>query len=114
MRPFAVALLLATLGAAGTGSTVTVTPSSLTFKEALQACPQGTLAAITLTLGHLRIAEAAGVDSDVDDANPNAQSIALAKGSLSGTATVNASKNTVTARHVSLASRRRVACVAPS
>lgn len=113
MRSFAAGLLLVTLGAAAASTTVTVQPSSISFKDALAACPAGTLAAISLTLGHVRISEGAGVTSDVDDANPNAQSITLSQGSLTASVTVNASKNTVTAKHVTAASRRRVACVSP-
>jgi len=113
IKSFAVATLVALLGAAGTPATVTVQPSSIGFKQALAACPTGTLAAITLTLGHVRVAEGAGVNSDIDDANPSAQTISLSATSASATAKVDASKNTVWAKHVTLASGKRVACVAP-
>jgi hypothetical protein len=111
MRSFAVVLLLATLGAAAASSTVTVQPSNISFKDSLAACPAGTLAAISLSLGHVRISEGAGVTSDIDDSNPNAQSITLSEGSRTASVTVNASKNAVTAKHVALASRGRAACV---
>jgi hypothetical protein len=111
-KPFAVALLVAAMGAAATSS-VTVQPSNISFRSALAACPQGTLAAISLTLGHVRVAEGPGVDSDIDAANPNAQTVTLTSGGKSATATVNASKNIVSAKHVTPASARRVACVAP-
>lgn len=111
--PFAVVLLVAVLGATGSSTSVTVQPSSIGFKQALAACPSGTLAAISLTLGHLRVAEAAGVDSDVDAANPSAQAVTLSNGVKNATVTVNASKNVVMAKHVTLAAGRRVACVAP-
>lgn len=113
MRSLAVVLLLAALGATGEPVTVTVGPSNIGFEQALAACPPGTLGSISLSLGHVRVHGATGVDTDIDDANLNAQTITLSKGSQSGTATVNAVKNTVTAKHVPLASRRRVACVAP-
>lgn len=113
MRSLAIALLFVALGAAGASSSVTVRPSSIGFKQALAACPAGTLASISLTLGHVRIAEGAGVASDVDDANPNAQTVMLSGSAGSATAVVNASKNSVAAKHVTLASRGRVACVAP-
>jgi hypothetical protein len=112
-KPLAVIFLIAALGAAGAASSVTVHPSSIGFKQALAACPAGTLGAISLTLSHLRVAEGAGVDSDIDSANPNAQKVTLSNGSQSATALVNASENTVAAKHVSLASGKRVACVAP-
>jgi hypothetical protein len=113
ITPLAIASLVAALGAAGAPASVTVQPSSIGFKQALAACPSGTLAAISLTLGHVRVSEGPGVDSDIDDANPNAQTVTLSSGSKSATAMVNASKNTVVAKHVMLASGKRVACVAP-
>lgn len=112
MRFFALLILVGALGAAGAPVTVTVQPSSIGFKQALAACSAGSLAAITLTLGHVRVAEAAGVDSDIDAGNPSAQTVTLTGGSRTATATVNALKNTVTAKHVTLASAKRVACVA--
>jgi hypothetical protein len=113
MRPLAAVLLVAVLGAAGSPSTVTVQPSNISFRSALGSCPSGTLAAISLTLGHVRVSEAEGVDSDIDDANPSAQTVTLSMGSKSATALVNAHANTVTAKHVTLQSAHRVACVAP-
>jgi hypothetical protein len=113
IKPFAAVLLVVALGAAGAPATVAVQPSSIGFKSALAACPSGTLASISLTLGHVRVAEAPGVESDIDDANPSAQTLTLTSGSAAATATVNAAKNTVTAKHVTLASGKRVACVAP-
>lgn len=113
MRPLAVALLVAALGAAGSPGSVTVHPSSIGFKEALAACPAGTLGAISLTLGHLRVAEGPGVGADIDDANPGAQTVTLWSVTKSATATVNAHANTVAAKHITLASAQRVACVAP-
>jgi hypothetical protein len=112
IRPFAAMLLLVALGATGP-ATVTVQPSNISFRSALAACPAGTLGAISFTLGHLRMVAAAGVDSDLDAANPSAQTVTFSGGGKSATATANAAKNTVTAEHVTLASARRVACVAP-
>ena len=111
MKPFAVLSLALALGAAPAPTTVTVDASSIGFKDALAACPAGTLASVSFTLGHVRVAEGAGVDSDIDDANPNAQTLTLSGNGKSATVAVNAAKHTVTARHVSLASGRRVACV---
>jgi hypothetical protein len=112
MRSLALLLPLAALGAAGAPGNVTVQPSSIGFKEALAACPAGTLAAFSITLGHLRIAEAAGVASDIDDANPSAQTVMLSLGNKSATVKVSATKRTVAAKHVTSASSGRVACVA--
>jgi hypothetical protein len=113
MRWLAILSLFAALGATGGAQTVTVAPSSIGFKEALAACPAGTLAAISLTLGHMRVAESANVDSDVDAQNVSSQMVSLTSGSRSATAKVNGSKNTVSAKHVTLSGRDRVACVAP-
>jgi hypothetical protein len=113
MRSLAVVLLLAALGATGGPVTVTVGPSNIGFEQALAACPPGTLGSISLSLGHVRVHGAPGVDSDIEDTNLSAQTVTLSKGSQSATATVNAAKNTVSGKHVTLASRRRVACVAP-
>lgn len=113
IKSLAPPLLVVALGAAGASSSVTLQPSSIGFKQALAACPSGTLASISLALGHVRIAEAPGVGSDIDDANPAAQTITLTSAAQSATATVNAHANTVSARHVTLVSGKRVACVAP-
>src|SRR5579863_9819690 len=99
-RFIAAASLVTALGASAAPATVTIQPSSIGFKEALAACPAGTLGAISIALNHLRVSEAAGVDSDIDSANPSAQTVMLSNGSQSATATVNAAKHTVAARHV--------------
>jgi hypothetical protein len=113
MRPFAALLLLAALGATGAPASVTVQPSSIGFKQALAACPADALGAVSLTLGHVRVAEGPGVESDIDAENPSAQMLTLSSASKSAAVTVNALKNTVSAKHVTLASSKRVACVAP-
>ena len=112
MRVLAAISLLAALGAANASTSVTVQPSSLTFKEAMAACP-GALAGITITLNHVRIAEQPGVTSDIDDADPMAQAIALsASGGASAKVTVNAKTHQVVAKNVKL-SGHNVACIAP-
>ncbi|MBV9056522.1 MAG: hypothetical protein JO351_07785 [Candidatus Eremiobacteraeota bacterium] len=111
MKSFIIAALIVALGATGGTTTVTVAPSNISFKAALAACSAGTLGAIAIALGHVRIAEGSGINSDIDDANPNAQSIMLSGGGGSATAIVNASKHTVSAKNVALVSSRRVACV---
>ncbi len=113
MKHYALVALLVALGATGASSTITIQPSSIGFKDALAACPSGTLGAITLTLGHLRVAEAAGVASDIDSASADSQSVMLSRGSSNATARVNASKNSVSAKHVVAASSNRVACLKP-
>ncbi len=103
---------LATAGialAAGS-TTVTVAPSSLGYRQMSAACP-GALAAMSFTLHHLRIAEAAGATTDIDSKNPNAQSIVVALGAQRAKVWANAAQHTVTAKHVVLASNKKVACV---
>jgi hypothetical protein len=113
IRSFAVIALFAALGATAAPSSVTVRPSNISFRQALAACPSETLGAISLSLGHVRVSEGPGVDSDIDAENPSAQVVTFSSGGKSATATVNALKNTVAAKHVTLASLGRVACVAP-
>jgi hypothetical protein len=113
IRSLALLLPLVALGATGTPSTVTVQPSNISFRAAFAACPAGTMASISFSLGHVRIAPAPGVDSDIDDANPNAQVITLTGENQRANVKVDAAKNTVTAKHVTLVSGRRAACVAP-
>ncbi|MGA7355617.1 MAG: hypothetical protein WA431_00805 [Candidatus Cybelea sp.] len=112
IRSFALLLPLVALGATGTPATVTVQASNISFRDAFAACPAGTMASMSFSLSHLRIAPAPGVESDIDDANPNAQVIMLT-GEGKATVTVNAAKHTVTAKHVTLVSARRAACIAP-
>lgn len=113
IRSFAVVLLFSVLGATGVPASVTINPSSIGFEQALAACSPGTLGAISLTLGHLRVAEAPGVHVDIDAGNVSAQTVLFSIGSKNASATVNALKNTIAAKHVTVVSRNRVACVAP-
>ncbi|MGB9650525.1 MAG: hypothetical protein WCB01_01855 [Candidatus Cybelea sp.] len=113
IRPFAVIALFAAIGATGATTSVTVNPSNISFRQAWEACQSESLAGISLTLGHVRVAEGPGVQSDIDVQSAGAQTITLSSGSKSATAVVNALKNTVSAKHVTLASRGRVACIAP-
>lgn len=110
----AAALILATAGvasAASSTSSVVVVPSSLSYKQIAAACP-GALAGIGFTLNHLRIAEAPGVSSDIDSANASAQTILLSLGAQSASVRANAAKHTIAAKHATLASHDRVACIA--
>ena len=64
IRPFAVIALFATIAAASGTTTVTVNPSNISFRQAWEACQSESLAGISLTLGHVRVAEGPGVESD--------------------------------------------------
>ena len=106
----AIALIAATLGASAATKTVTLSPSSMSFKQAMAACP-GALAAITMVQHHVRIAEQAGVSSDVDDSSPTAQAISLSSSGGSAMVAANAQAYTVSAKNVTL-SGKSVACIA--
>jgi hypothetical protein len=76
----------------------------------MAACP-GALAGISFALNHLRVAEQAGVVSDLDDASPTAQVLTLQNASgASATVMVNAVAHTVSAKNVKLGNKS-VACV---
>lgn len=109
MRIMAAVTFMAALGATGSATTVTVAPSSIGFKQAMAACP-GALAAVSFTLGHVRIAELPGVSSDLDDTVPTAQTIALTSASGNANVTVNAKTRQVSANNVKL-SGKTVACI---
>jgi hypothetical protein len=112
MRVLAALALVAALGASGASATVTVSGSSMTFKDAMKACGPGPLAAITFASSHLRVAEQPGVTVDLDAGSPTAQVVTLS--SLTGAsavATIDAVAHTVTAKHVTLAAGKQVACV---
>jgi hypothetical protein len=95
---------------AGTMPTVIVQASNVSFKDSMAACP-GALAGISFTLGHLRVAEHAGVVSDLDDANPSAQVLMLQDANgASATVNVNAKMRAVSAKNVKLGNKN-VACV---
>jgi hypothetical protein len=115
MKILAAILLAAATGAtaaASAATTVTIAPSTLSFKQSMAACP-GALAGITITQNHLRVAEQPGVLSDLDAASPTAQLLTLQNATGAAAAvTVNASTHTVTGKNVKL-SGKSVACVWP-
>jgi hypothetical protein len=97
--------------AASTPSSVKVQGSNVSFKYALNACP-GALAGISFSLHHVRIAEQAGVSSDLDDANPASQVLTLTGSTGSAVVTIDAQALTVSAKNVKLAGKT-VACISP-
>jgi hypothetical protein len=116
MRIALIAGLAAALGTAAVANaastSVTVAPSQLSYKQAMAACP-GTLAGVTFTLNHLRVAELPGVTTDLDATDPAAQTLTLTNaGGDSATVTVNAKAHTVAGKNVKL-SGKAVACVSP-
>jgi hypothetical protein len=110
LAPILLAAATVATAAASTMPSVTVQASNVSFKDAMAACP-GALAGISFTLNHLRVAEHAGVVSDLDDANPMAQVLMLQDANgASATVNVNARAHTVSAKNVKLGNKN-VACV---
>ena len=106
-------LALASTVVAAAGSPVTLKPSSMTFQQALAACP-GALGSVTFTLGHSRVAAAAGVasDSDADAAGVETVTFSGAKGAAA-TIVANGHARTVSGKNVTTVSNGQVACVKP-
>jgi hypothetical protein len=95
---------------AATPTSVTVQASNVSFKDAMAACP-GALAGISFALNHLRVAEHAGVVSDLDEDTVTAQVLTLQDANgASATVKINAVAHTVSAKNVKLAGKN-VVCV---
>ena len=101
-------------GAVALASSVTLQPSTLTFKQALSACT-GSLGSITFTLGHARAASLPGVTEQVDSSTAGIDTITFASDSTgkSATATANGHTHAVTAKNVQVKWKNQVACVNP-
>jgi hypothetical protein len=110
---FASFVLLATLAAGASNGPVTLKPSSMTFQQALGACP-GALGSVTFTLGHSRVAAAAGVDTDTDATAVGVETVQFA-GAKGAAATVvtNGHALTVSGKNVTTKANGTVACVMP-
>jgi hypothetical protein len=106
--------ILLTAAYAGATPAVTVRESRLTFNQALAACP-GALGTVTFTLGHTRIASQPGVQDETDTTSPGLDEVTFLRDSDKKSARIltNGHDRTVNAKHVTLASNDRVACVAP-
>lgn len=111
---FTIAFVLsATLAAAAASGPVTLKPSSMNFQQSLAACP-GALGSVTFTLGHSRVAAAAGVatDSDADAAGVETVKFVGAKGATA-TIVANGHARTVSGNNVAAKANGTVACVMP-
>lgn len=108
---FASFVLLATVAAGAASGPVTLKPSSMTFQQALKACPNA-MGSVTFALGHSRVAAAPGVstDSDADSAGVETVQFLGAKGAAA-TIVANGHSHTVTGKNVSAAANGTVACV---
>jgi hypothetical protein len=110
--------LLAFLMAGGafaiaSASTVTLQPSTLSFKQALSAC-SGSLGSITFTLGHARAASLPGVTEQVDTSSAGIDTITFTNANgKSASATANGHNRTVSAKNVQVKWKEQLACVSP-
>jgi hypothetical protein len=106
-------LALAAAPAAGPPS-VTLSPGTLSFKQAAAACP-GALGTISFTLGHTRAGALAGVTEQVDTSPTGIDTVTFAHESSGTSASViaNAHKNTVSAKHVQVKWHNQLACIMP-
>jgi hypothetical protein len=110
---FASLLISSTLVAGAAGGPVTLKPSSMTFQQALAACP-GALGSVTFSLGHSRVAAAAGVstDTDADAAGVETVKFAGTKGEAA-TIVANGHARSVNGKNVTAKANGSVACVMP-
>jgi hypothetical protein len=109
-----VALVLAALSPlAAAGGPVTLTASSLSFKQALAACP-GALGSITFTLGHSRVAAASGVSTQTDTSSAGVDTITFSgAGGAGATVVANGHDRSVSGKHVAAKMKNQVGCVMP-
>ena len=110
-------LALLTAGAShamAAGSSVTLQPSTLTFKQALSAC-SGSLGSITFTLGHARVASLPGVSDQTDTSSAGIDTVTFTNDKTGQSAVVKANGhgNTVTAKNVQVKWKNQLACVNP-
>ena len=112
---FALAALIfvGSAASAATAPTVTLKSSTLTFKQAISACP-GALGTVTFTLGHSRVASLPGVSEQVDTSASGIDAVTFENAAgKSAVVTTNGHKNTVTAKNVQVKWKEQLACVMP-
>lgn len=108
------ALALGTAAASAASSPVTLTPSTLTFKQAASAC-SGALGTVTFTLGHVRAGSLPGVTEQVDTSSSGIDTIVFSSASAgkSATAVANGHNHTVSAKNVQVKWKNQLACIMP-
>lgn len=109
---FAFFVLASTLLASAAGGSLTVKASSLSFKQALAACPNA-LGSVSFTLGHSRVATASGVSADVDTNASGVDTVTFSGNGKSATVVANGHDMTVSGKNVSAKANGQVACVMP-
>lgn len=98
---------------AAASQTVTLQPSSLSYKQAIAACT-GALGTVTFTLGHARSAGLAGVSESVDSSMMGIDTITFTDSSgKSATAVANGHNRTVSAKNVQVKWKKQLACIMP-
>ncbi len=110
-----VALLAAVMQtAAPAASAITLSPSTLTFKQAASACG-GALGSVTFTLGHARSSSLAGVTEQVDTSSSGVDTITFTRSSSgeSAVVTANGHNHTVSAKNVQAKWHNQLACIMP-
>jgi hypothetical protein len=108
-----VALVLAAVSpVAAASGPVTLTASSVTFKQALAACP-GALGSITFTLGHSRVAATSGVSTQTDTSSAGVDTITFSGPGGGATVVANGHDRSVSGKHVAAKMKNQVACVMP-
>lgn len=106
-------ILTGTAVTAAASQTVTLQPSSLSYKQAIAACT-GALGSVTFTLGHARVAGLAGVSEDVDTSSAGIDTITFTDSSgKSATAVANGHSHTVSAKNVQVKWKNQLACIMP-
>ncbi|MGA8534732.1 MAG: hypothetical protein WB615_11530 [Candidatus Tumulicola sp.] len=112
------AVLLFLIAGAGSAiaatSTVTLHPSTLTFKQAISTCA-GSLGSVTFTLGHARVASVAGVSDQTDTSSAGIDVVTFTndKTGQSAVAKANGHTSTVSAKNVQVKWKNQVACINP-
>ncbi|MGB8518706.1 MAG: hypothetical protein WCD38_00915 [Candidatus Tumulicola sp.] len=108
------ALLIATAAPGAASQTVTLQPSSLSFKQAISAC-SGSLGSVTFTLGHARVAAQPGVSEDVDTSTSGVDTVTFTNDATgkSAVATANGHAHTVNAKNVQVKWKNQLACISP-
>jgi hypothetical protein len=94
---------------------ITLSPSTLSFKEALSACGKGTLGSVTFTFAHVRTASMPGVTEEVDSSTNGISTVRFTKAGSNQTAMVVADGRyrSVTAKNAQAAKGNQVACISP-
>lgn len=111
--PAILALALGSAAATAAASPVTLSPSTLTFKQAAAAC-NGALGTVTFALGHARIASSSGVSEQIDTTSSGIDTATFADNAgKSATVVADGHKRTVSAKNVQVKWKNQLACIMP-